>query len=100
MKLTNHRLELDGYNEKLGIAFEFNGIQHYIPIYGLKKLEIQQKCDYLKKWACEKKGVISIVISYDFDGRRDFVDYDKMQDFIIEKYEKQAEKKLTDLPSI
>ncbi|MFO7796057.1 MAG: hypothetical protein ACQERB_06775 [Promethearchaeati archaeon] len=97
-RLTNHRLELDGYNERLRLAFEFNGIQHYIPIYGLKKLEIQQEFDYLKKWASEKEGVTLIIIPYDFDGRADFVDYDKMQDFIIDEYEKKTGKKLPNFP--
>jgi len=97
-KLTGRKLHLDGYNERLGLAFEFNGIQHYEPVYGFKKLLIQQELDSLKKWACKKKPITLIIIPYDFDGRKDFVDYDKMQAFIISEYEKKTGKKLPKQP--
>lgn len=62
-------LELDGYSQKLGIAFEHNGPQHYIPkLFGQenqnikKKFKIQKKNDKLKyKW-CQKNNIKLFVI--------------------------------------
>lgn len=64
--LTDKRLELDGYNEKARIAFEYQGVQHYNG-YGIYKnidMKKRQKDDKLKANACEKHGVKLIVIPY------------------------------------
>jgi hypothetical protein len=97
-KLTGHKLHLDGHNKRLALAFELNGIQHYEPVYGYKKLLIQQELDSLKKWACEKKSITLIIIPYNFDGQKDFVNYDKMQNFIISEYERMTGEKLPKQP--
>jgi len=97
-KLTGHRLELDGYNESLKIAFEFNGTQHYSPIYGVVKYNKQLELDELKSWACEKKGVLLITIPHYFDGNENYIDFSKMQDYIIKRYEELTNKKLSKMP--
>jgi hypothetical protein len=64
------KLELDGYCEKLKLAFEHNGPQHYQPkIYGVKNEEniqkkflIQIKNDQIKKDWCDKNGITLIII--------------------------------------
>lgn len=64
------KLELDGYCEKLNLAFEHNGPQHYKPkIYGVKTKEniqkkflIQIQNDQIKKEWCNKNGITLIVI--------------------------------------
>ena len=66
---TNCKLELDGYNEELKIAFEYNGIQHYEPVklFGGEEnfLKIKQRDD-AKRILCKEKGVQLIEI----DGRQ------------------------------
>jgi hypothetical protein len=58
---TNYRLELDGFNEELGIAFECDGEQHYkYPnfLHNSKKLFInQQERDRLKNKLCKENGI-------------------------------------------
>lgn len=60
-----NRLELDGYNKDLNIAFEYNGIQHYKKIaafdYDLKAVKSNDK---IKKRLCIQKGVKLIIIPY------------------------------------
>lgn len=64
------KLELDGYCEKLKLAFEHNGPQHYEPkIYGVKNKEniqnkflIQIQNDQIKKDWCNKNGITLVVI--------------------------------------
>lgn len=65
---TNSNLELDGYNKKLKIAFEANGIQHYkydSHFHSSRQDFIdQQYRDRLKAKLCKKKGIHLIVIPY------------------------------------
>lgn len=65
---TGYRLELDGYNKELGIAFEYQGIQHYTNS-GLKSIyrkackKIQYR-DEIKKKICKQKSIKLIIIKY------------------------------------
>jgi hypothetical protein len=61
-------MELDGYNDNLKIAFEYNGIQHY-KLHkrfhkGLISLNYIKKCDAIKEDICKQKGIILIKIPY------------------------------------
>ena len=54
---TNKRMELDGYNKELKLAFEYNGEQHYKPVKFFNKrpsdiLEKRIKKDEIKKELC------------------------------------------------
>lgn len=62
-------LELDGYNQMLRMAFEYQGQQHYKPIdFGngrekaIEKLRRQQLNDNRKRFLCKYHGVFLIVI--------------------------------------
>jgi len=59
-------LELDGYCAELGLAFEFNGKQHYeeISIYTNVPLEERIETDLLKRNLCKSNGVTLITIPY------------------------------------
>ena len=67
--------ELDGYNEKYKIAFEYNGEQHYTwkPHWHTKQefLELQQR-DKDKEQYCIENGITLIVIPYTI---KDLVNY-------------------------
>jgi len=97
--LTGHRLELDGYNERLKLAFELNGPQHYYPIYGIEKLVIQQEFDDMRRKACNKRNITLIEIPYNFDGLNDSIDEEKLQKFIIKNFEQLSRKKLPPMPN-
>ena len=63
------KLELDGYNDILKIAFEHNGPQHYSPtLFGksninlTKKFKIQCQNDNLKREWCKSNGIILITL--------------------------------------
>lgn len=59
-------LELDGYSEKLNLAFEHQGHQHYkyIPFFhkSIEDFEYRKELDERKKEICEKRGVNLICI--------------------------------------
>lgn len=54
--------ELDIYVPFLNLAFEINGIFHYKPIYGIKKLQQIQKNDLNKIIECQKNNISLIII--------------------------------------
>lgn len=83
----NKLLELDGYNEKLGIAFEHNGIQHYQYIEYIHrgnydKFKRQLERDRIKYELCEKNHIKLIIIPYN-------IKIDDIQNFIIDDCEKK-----------
>jgi len=88
---TGKYLELDGYNDQLKIAFEYNGEQHYkaIPYFGgTEKLINQQEKDSIKLKYCEENGINLIVIPYT-------INYENLYSFIIEKFpDKNFEKNI------
>jgi hypothetical protein len=78
-------LELDGYNEELNIAFEYNGRQHYkyIPYFhknGEQDFIEQQERDRRKYRICAKKNIKLILIPYKFD----CYNPDKLKIFILD----------------
>ena len=81
--------ELDGYNQKLGIAFEFQGEQHYKIITYFKMsedtLKKNQENDVFKKNKCEEMGVILIQIPY-------WIKLKNMQNFIIDEFNEKSGK--------
>lgn len=54
--------ELDIYISSLQLAFELNGIFHYEPIYGNKKLNQTQNNDERKFQACAENGISLCII--------------------------------------
>lgn len=61
---TNRTLELDMYNKELRLAFEYNGIQHYEPIYGQKRFNVSKRNDEEKNKLCIENNVRLISIKY------------------------------------
>ena len=62
-------LELDIYIPSLKLAFEFNGIVHYEPIYGDKKLRLIRSSDARKFILCAELDINLIVIDTSMDKR-------------------------------
>lgn len=66
--VENHRpewlrgLELDFYYEQHGLAFEFQGDQHFVPVFGAVALQRQQANDTLKRRLCRERGVILVKV--------------------------------------
>ncbi len=65
---TGRKLELDGYDENLKLAFECNGKQHY-EIMDLfdntaEKLDKTKERDEIKKKICEEMGIKLVIIPY------------------------------------
>ena len=65
---TGHRLELDGYNEHLGLAFEYQGQQHYeyLPFFHKSYDDFKQRkyWDEHKRKVCESQEVKLLEIPY------------------------------------
>lgn len=67
LKMFGHCLELDGFNEDLKIAFEYNGYQHYKKnrfVNNDKDLEYRKHLDELKVKYCKLNNITLIVIPY------------------------------------
>jgi hypothetical protein len=62
------RLELDGYNSNLKIAFEYQGYQHYerahFDGYSLKSFQERCERDIFKIKRCAEEGVLLIIVPY------------------------------------
>ncbi len=63
-------LELDGFCEEIGVAFEYNGRQHYenVPFFHNNRPEnliAQQRRDSMKEELCFKHWIVLITIRYD-----------------------------------
>lgn len=79
-------LELDGYNDELKLAFEYNGRQHYynIDFFHKSNKDFEQRClyDSRKKELCKKHNVVLIVIPYTIKNN-------ELNKFIIKKCKKK-----------
>ena len=64
-----NRMELDGYNENLKLAFEYNGEQHYKENFFSQNMSLQRriKNDELKINLCKKNGILLITFSPEDD---------------------------------
>ena len=81
---SGNRLELDGYNEELKLAFEFQGAQHYKFISMFHKnrtLEETKRTDLLKRDLCEQHGIRIVIIPHTFKMRH-------LQGYIIARCKK------------
>ena len=78
-------MELDGYNEELQLAFEYQGAQHrkFIPMFHktYRDFTKQQERDAFKKQRCQELGIRVIEIP-------DTVLYDDLEQFIREELRK------------
>lgn len=67
----NQPMQLDWYSYELGLALEFQGIQHYKHTKYFQKTKqdflYQQECDKLKKEICAKEGIVLVSIKYNTD---------------------------------
>lgn len=65
--INKDRLPFDFWVEDRNLLIEFDGAQHFIPVYfmgGLDKLEYVQKCDKIKDEYCLSKGIRLLRINY------------------------------------
>lgn len=81
--VTGKNLELDGYNEKLKLAFEYDGEQHskynsYFHRNGTKEFVYQNKKDTFKDLKCKEHKVVLIRIPH-------FVAYHDLERYIREQ---------------
>lgn len=64
--IGKRKLELDGYNAELKLAFEHNGMQHYnfVPIFHktIDNFIKQTEYDKIKRKACNDRGIVLIEI--------------------------------------
>ena len=65
---TSRKMELDGFCKELGLAFEYNGKQHYEKIekffHKNQGYEKQVERDILKGILCKKNDVVLIIVPY------------------------------------
>lgn len=64
-----NRMELDGYNKNLKLAFEYNGEQHYKENFFSQNMSLQRriKNDELKINLCKKNGILLITFTPEDD---------------------------------
>ena len=91
--LSRKRMHLDGYNDYLKIAFEYQGKHHYEQIiYFHKNYNEFQECkkrDDYKRVMCKKNGINLIEIGYRWtDGKLKKINFDEMYDEILRKCRK------------
>jgi len=74
---NNNRIELDGYNEELGVAFEYQGGQHFNENHYFNKsgnFDKTKRHDKIKKEVCEKRGIILLCPTHELD-EKDFENF-------------------------
>lgn len=84
---TGRRLELDMYNERLGVAVEYNGVQHYqfTPYWHKTEDDFhsQVRRDNCKADICKQRGIKLISVPYTITS-------DKMDNFLLSEFSKHG----------
>jgi len=84
---TGKNLELDCYNENLGIAIEYNGVQHYkySPYFHKSKKDFYSQVhrDDWKRKICKEKNIKLIEIPY-------WVTENNLENFILNELKKKG----------
>lgn len=81
LRSNKGNLELDGINETLGIAFEYNGKQHYEPVPYFENeqtLQIRKEYDSIKIDKCKENNISLIIIPY-------HIDIQHMKEYILQE---------------
>lgn len=81
---TGYWMELDGYCEKLGLAFEYNGAQHYGDTFPKQDFEKTKRYDVYKQNLCEQYGIKLLIIPTFFK----MLDLKDFNNFILNECEK------------
>lgn len=55
-------MELDFFYIEHGLAFEFQGDQHFMPVYGEEALRSQQSRDASKRRLCRQMGIVLVKV--------------------------------------
>jgi len=65
---SGKRMELDGYAPSLGLAFEYQGAQHYHynPFFheNAEFFERRRACDERKRRLCRRQGIVLLEVPY------------------------------------
>lgn len=84
---TGKNLELDCFNEDMGLALEYNGVQHYkfSPYFHKTKKDFlsQVHRDDWKRNKCREKGIILLEIPY-------WITMDKLENYIKKELKKKG----------
>ena len=76
-------LELDCFNPELGLALEYNGVQHYkyTPYFHRSKeaFHNQKYRDEIKKYKCKENGINLIEVPYDVKNIEEYVENELMK---------------------
>ena len=80
---TLKRMELDGFNADMKLAFEYQGEQHTHPLYGEEILRKLKQRDKWKKTICTRNHVTLIEIPYN-------VTYEDMGNYIVQECKKKG----------
>lgn len=62
-----YSMELDGYNESLGVAFEYQGYQHFKADHWGTDLEQRIADDNLKAQICSERGIVLLQITHEME---------------------------------
>ena len=60
-----YQMELDGYNEELMLAFEYQGIQHFQENHWGSDVVQRREDDELKQKLCSQKGIVLIELTHE-----------------------------------
>ena len=86
LSIKETRLEFDGYNNELNLAFEYHGAQHYVPVkmFNRKRnFDDQKTVDAYKTGYCMTHLIHFIEVPYT-------ISYENMGKFIIQEAEKKG----------